>query len=57
MSARFHCPLCGQPVKREAEDFPFCSSRCRLIDLGHWVAGDYVLSEPDAARDRRAQRD
>lgn len=25
---------------------PFCSERCRLIDLGHWFDGDYKISEP-----------
>lgn len=26
------------------EDFPFCSDRCRLIDLGKWASGKYVIS-------------
>lgn len=26
------------------EDFPFCSDRCRLIDLGKWASGGYVIS-------------
>jgi hypothetical protein len=26
---------------------PFCSERCRLADLGHWLSGDYrVASDP-----------
>ena len=29
-----------------SEDFPFCSDRCRLIDLGKWASGDYVISSP-----------
>jgi len=28
------------------EDFPFCSDRCRLIDLGKWASGQYVVSSP-----------
>jgi endogenous inhibitor of DNA gyrase (YacG/DUF329 family) len=28
------------------DDFPFCSERCRLADLGNWAAGKYVISEP-----------
>jgi endogenous inhibitor of DNA gyrase (YacG/DUF329 family) len=27
-------------------DFPFCSERCRLLDLGNWAAERYVVSEP-----------
>jgi len=26
------------------EDFPFCSDRCRQIDLGKWASGGYVIS-------------
>jgi hypothetical protein len=25
---------------------PFCSDRCRLIDLGNWASGKYVISTP-----------
>ena len=31
---------------RENENFPFCSDRCRLIDLGKWASGGYVISTP-----------
>lgn len=27
-------------------DFPFCSDRCRVIDLGKWASGTYVISSP-----------
>jgi endogenous inhibitor of DNA gyrase (YacG/DUF329 family) len=27
-------------------DFPFCSERCRLRDLGAWASEKYVVSEP-----------
>ena len=27
-----------------SEDFPFCSDRCRSIDLGKWASGGYVIS-------------
>ena len=26
--------------------FPFCSKRCRQIDLGKWLGGNYVISRP-----------
>jgi hypothetical protein len=28
------------------EDFPFCSDRCRKIDLGKWAMGMYKVSSP-----------
>ncbi|HZP17807.1 MAG TPA: DNA gyrase inhibitor YacG, partial [Terriglobales bacterium] len=40
------CPICKQPVTSNAGDFPFCSERCRLIDLGKWASGQYVVSSP-----------
>jgi endogenous inhibitor of DNA gyrase (YacG/DUF329 family) len=43
---KVNCPICKKPVPRTAEDFPFCSERCRLIDLGKWASGRYVVSSP-----------
>lgn len=40
------CPICGKPVAVEEERFPFCSKRCRTIDLGRWISGNYVISRP-----------
>ena len=40
------CPTCKKPAQRENPDFPFCSERCRLIDLGKWASGGYVISTP-----------
>jgi endogenous inhibitor of DNA gyrase (YacG/DUF329 family) len=40
------CPTCKKPVKSRDADFPFCSDRCRLIDLGKWASGAYVISSP-----------
>ena len=41
-----HCPICKKEVAPGSEDFPFCSGRCRLIDLGNWAAEKYVISTP-----------
>ena len=37
------CPNCRRPVAPRAVNraFPFCSERCRLLDLGKWMGGDY----------------
>jgi endogenous inhibitor of DNA gyrase (YacG/DUF329 family) len=40
------CPTCGMLVRADDEDFPFCSDRCRKIDLGKWAMGVYKISSP-----------
>lgn len=40
------CPICKKVVKNTDADFPFCSDRCRIIDLGKWASGSYVVSAP-----------
>ena len=44
--ASLRCPTCRKIVLRTEPDFPFCSERCRLIDLGKWASGGYVISTP-----------
>lgn len=40
------CPTCRALVTKDDEYFPFCSDRCRLIDLGKWASGEYRISSP-----------
>jgi uncharacterized protein len=40
------CPTCKKLVLRADPEFPFCSERCRLIDLGKWASDGYVVSTP-----------
>ncbi len=40
------CPICGEPAREDNPSFPFCSERCRTIDLGKWASGDYTISRP-----------
>jgi len=40
------CPTCRKLVMRKDAEFPFCGERCRLIDLGKWASGAYVVSRP-----------
>lgn len=35
------CPECGQPSARE--HYPFCSDRCRNVDLSRWLKGSYAI--------------
>jgi endogenous inhibitor of DNA gyrase (YacG/DUF329 family) len=47
------CPTCKKPVKSNDAEFPFCSNRCRLIDLSKWASGAYVIPSPlDDVSDR-----
>ena len=39
------CPVCRASVEPAAKTFPFCSKRCRLVDLGQWLDGKYRIEE------------
>ncbi len=43
VSAR--CAICGKPAAPRPgnRSFPFCSDRCRLIDLGKWLGEEYRI--------------
>jgi len=44
-----HCPQCGQDVPWQQDQpwKPFCSERCKLIDLGEWASeGHKIAGEP-----------
>ena len=44
------CPTCKKPVAAEESDrpatYPFCSRRCKLVDLGRWFDEQYRISTP-----------
>jgi endogenous inhibitor of DNA gyrase (YacG/DUF329 family) len=41
------CPICKKLTNSEVHgEFPFCSERCKLQDLGNWASEKYVVSEP-----------
>ncbi len=40
------CPICKKPVDIIDANVPFCSDRCRTIDLGKWASGEYRISSP-----------
>jgi hypothetical protein len=46
MSKAIFCPICKNAVTADNENFPFCSDRCRTIDLGKWASGDYKVTSP-----------
>ena len=47
-TAARRCPSCDKPVPADAGQGPFCSKRCRLIDLGRWFNEEYVVPGEDA---------
>jgi endogenous inhibitor of DNA gyrase (YacG/DUF329 family) len=50
------CPNCKKPAAPRSENpsFPFCSARCRAVDLGRWLGEEYRISErPDEREDEQ----
>ena len=46
---RVTCPVCRQPATWEENRYrPFCSERCRMIDLGKWAADEYRIPTEEA---------
>ncbi len=43
------CPECGQPSARAT--FPFCSTRCKDVDLNRWLSGAYAIPVRDDEED------
>jgi endogenous inhibitor of DNA gyrase (YacG/DUF329 family) len=38
------CPICGKQVEYEGNEYrPFCSERCKMLDLGAWIDEEYKL--------------
>jgi endogenous inhibitor of DNA gyrase (YacG/DUF329 family) len=57
--AQVRCSICGRSFDSdESPAMPFCSERCRLVDLGRWLDEDYGVpweredpeEEPDGGR-------
>jgi endogenous inhibitor of DNA gyrase (YacG/DUF329 family) len=46
------CPICGKPANDATR--PFCSSRCRDVDLNRWFSGRYVI--PGSENDEEEQK-
>jgi endogenous inhibitor of DNA gyrase (YacG/DUF329 family) len=43
------CPICGKPAEQAFR--PFCSSRCRDVDLNRWFSGSYIVPGRDNSED------
>lgn len=57
------CPTCKKAIAADQPEFrPFCSKRCKLIDLGKWLDGSYAVpgepaSDEDLAGDLQSGND
>jgi uncharacterized protein len=52
------CPICGKVLEDAPDDWgprPFCSTRCKMVDLGNWLNEVYRVSQP--LRQEDAERD
>ncbi len=53
---KVRCPICDQPMPGNPSEwprYPFCSDRCRTIDLGRWLGETYRIP-PDSQGDAPA---
>jgi endogenous inhibitor of DNA gyrase (YacG/DUF329 family) len=46
---KVHCPQCNAQILWSTENpyRPFCSERCKLIDLGQWASGAYRIPQEE----------
>ena len=50
------CPRCGKETAFAGNPFrPFCSERCKLLDLGHWISGDYRVPVVESGKDENPE--
>lgn len=51
----YECPFCRKLMtvarKEDAPHRPFCSERCKMVDLGRWLDGTYTVSDPLASNE------
>lgn len=53
MERTVKCPICKKAIRGKAENpmYPFCSPRCRTVDLGKWLGEEYRM--PDRHQEER----
>ena len=49
------CPICKNITSEN--DSPFCSARCKDIDLGKWLIGGYVIANDDETESSKMEYD
>ncbi len=56
---KVRCPICDAAMpggQADYPDYPFCSRRCRTIDLGRWLGEGYRIADKDAPDEDRSTR-
>ena len=55
------CPICGRPMDGPDwsawPEFPFCSPRCKTIDLGRWLGESYRIPAEEPEEPAFEERD
>ena len=54
MTKPLTCAICEEPLPENAAEtplFPFCSARCKMVDLNRWFDGDYAVVSPASIED------
>jgi len=54
MTSADRCPICKRAIPSDPDNAayrPFCSRRCRLVDLGSWLDGAYRITRPVSEED------
>jgi uncharacterized protein len=58
---KVQCPICERAMDgqrpKEWPEWPFCSKRCKTIDLGRWLGESYRLETPPKAEDLEEYED
>jgi uncharacterized protein len=48
--ARYRCPQCHKDLAERTKFFPFCSERCKLLDLGSWASEKFRIPAVEQER-------
>ena len=51
------CPICKKDVQESDPQFPFCSERCRVLDLGNWASEKYAIPSEKPVEKHEGQDD
>ena len=58
ISMKVKCPICKKETEWEENEFrPFCSERCKLIDLGKWASEEYRIAGKKDEEDKKKEEE
>ncbi len=53
---KIRCPICKKYTTWEENPYrPFCSERCKLVDLGRWASAEYRIEGKEAAEKQKEE--